>query len=234
MNASFDTQSRTHIKDEALRQHLLESVNQEKTQLTEMAEAYYEQAPHNDETYLNYCKKIIAMIDNILAAGNWEDSLFLRNTVKPLKQIREQAIALQQQILGQHDTATHEHKKPGPNKKFVYISLYQSDGHNLKQWELQLKSIAQHMVARPAYQHEADVQKSIHQKIEQASEAYAVVVVDNSALNASRFQPPRHDRNGHLLLTLPSGSVSVENIIEFVHQGQHYHFVKGQLAQKGR
>ena len=43
---------------------------------------------------------MIAAFDRVIAAGDWDSSLFLRNTVKPLEDMREEARQLREQLMG--------------------------------------------------------------------------------------------------------------------------------------
>ena len=233
MALNFTTDARAQFKNDDLKRRLLECVNNEKSNFLNLAEDFYGQQQRSEESYLQFCKAVIATIDNVLTAGDWEDSLFLRNTVKPLKKIREEALELLQQISG--DTSNVKNSEiPTLSEDTValYISIFQNNGHNLPQWELQLQSITSHLLGRPVYQNEEDMQKAIRLKLAQTSEAYIVVAVKRSAIQSELYQPQRLDRNGNPLVTLTDSAVSPENILEFVHQGKRYHFLKGRLFKQ--
>ena len=167
----------------------------------------------------------------MLAAEDWDSSPFLKNTVKPLEEIKQSAEALVAQLSGDvNDTVASQTIESGGQP--VYIALFQAQGHDLKKWAMQLRSIDRYMLGRPIYTAEADVCKMIHQKVNQSCEAYAKVAVKPSAIQEQSLLPKREDRNGCTLLTLMPGTVTSDHIIEFVHVGKTYAFVDGKLREK--
>lgn len=231
MTMSFTASARAKTKNEELKKALLTCLRSEKDSFEQVAQAFYDLESRNDQDYLECSHAIVEAIDRILAAGNWEDSLFLHNTVKPLQKIREQVLALQQQMNGVEVTGEIEKRQIQENDVLLYLSMYQSDGNNLRKWELQLNSIESHMIGRPIYENEEDMQKSIRRKLAQESEGYVVIVVPSNALRTDRYQAQRVDRNGNALVTLEEGVVSANSIIEFVHLGKRYYFIKGKLVE---
>src|SRR5262245_23959655 len=104
----------------------------------EVARSFYQQGHRTRAHYLELTDAIISAVDHVLNANDWEDSLFLRNALKPLKEIREQAMALKQEAI---QTAADQQitlRALDEDEMLVYISIFQSEGHNLRKWELQL------------------------------------------------------------------------------------------------
>jgi len=95
-----------------------------------------------------------------------------------------------------------------------------------------LRSIKSYLLGRPVYQNEIDVQKVIRAKLAKTSEAYIVVAIDKTSIRNEPHLPPRMDRYKNTLLTLKEGSVTADNIIEFVHMGKRYCFKNGRLVQQ--
>lgn len=232
MTLGFTTNVRNNLKNDELKRRLFECANVEHGNFLKIAETFYHQERHNDNDYIEFCKTVIATVDRVLAIGNWEDSLFLRNTVKPLKQIREQAHSILEQVTGKAEPPHCELPKFSDDKTLLYISLFQNDGLNLHRWELQLRSIESYLIGRPVYAKEEDVQKEIRMKITQTSEAYVIVGVDKAAIQKEPYQSPRIDRNGNPLVALAVGAVTSEKILEFVHQGKRYRFIDGKLIAR--
>lgn len=214
---------------DALKQQLIDCIKQEKADFMEVARNFYKNSKRTKEDYLQLTDAIIGAVDHVLNANNWDDSLFLRNALKPLKEIRESAIALKKEA-----TATVADKQITlraleDDEVLVYISIFQSEGHNLRKWELQLSSLRSYLLGRPVYEKEEDVFKVVRQKLVQTSEAYVIVAVKKDDIQNFAYQAERVDRFGNPLLTLKDTAVKTENIFEFVHQGQRYFFVDGKL-----
>lgn len=220
----------TSSNNDALKQQLIDCLKQEKADFMEIARNFYKQGERTTQQYLELTDAIISAVDHVLNAQDWEDSLFLRNTLKPLKEIREQAIALKKEA-----TMTVAEKQIAlrtleEDEMLVYISIFQSEGHNLRKWELQLSSLRSHLLGRPVYEKEEDVVKVIRQKLVKISEAFVVVAVKKADIQSFAYQAERVDRFGNPLLTLKDTAVKSENIFEFVHQDQRYFFINHKLV----
>lgn len=208
---------------------LLACVQQEKIDFTQLADTFYQQTHRSSESYVSLCEAVIKAVDRIEASGDWQQSAFLKNSFDSLKKCREQAQTLYMQLTGKN-LLQQDMKVLSANQTRCFISLYQSQGHDLKLWALQLMSIENHIVGRPIYRNEEDVQKVMRLKLSQTQEAYAVLAVENHKIIEQGKK--RVDRIGNELLTLPAGSVKTENILEFVHVGRRYRLNKGVLVLK--
>jgi len=230
MSLGFSADARVNLKSSALKQQLLQSVKNEKAKFTDIAKTFYQKKPRNTEDYLAFNDAIIAAIDDVLEAGDWDDSLFLKNTVKPLKQIKEEALQLQKAAKQASGEEAITLRELDDDEMLVYISVFQSEGHDIRKWELQLSSLQSHLLGRPVYRAEVDAQKVIRQKLVQISEAYVVVAIKKSDVQDFAYQAKRVDRHGNILLTLKEKAVKPENIFKFVHQGKVYYFLDGKLV----
>lgn len=221
--ANFD------LKKEALKQRLIDCVGDEKKQFLQMADQFYQLKRRSEIDYRRLCEAIIASADHVLMADDWDSSLFLRNTLKSLKKIREQALQLREHLGG---SAEAKYTPPTLSEGVVklYISLYQSNGHDLKLWASQLASISSHMIGRPVYESEEEAIKAIRRKLSQTSEAYAVVSVDKSKIVGADQLRPRKDRLGNTLINLLPGAITDASILEFVHAGKRYYFCDQRLV----
>lgn len=208
---------------------LLATVQQEKIDFTQLADKFYQQTHRSTESYVGLCEAVIKAVDRIEASGDWQQSAFLKNSFDSLKKCRDQAQELYMQLTGKN-LLQQDMKVLSANQTRCFISLYQSQGHDLKQWALQLMSIENHIVGRPIYRNEDDVQKVMRLKLSQTQEAYAVLAVENHKIIEQGKK--RVDRIGNELLTLPAGSVKTENVLEFVHLGRRYMLNKGVLVLK--
>lgn len=230
MTLNFSHSVHTDIKNEELKRRLIDCVDIEKDKFMEVAENFYRSSPRTEHGHLELCEAIINAVDHVMSAGQWDDSLFLRSTIKPLQAIRENALKLKDDLTG--NLKIKQSAEPSVKEACVklYVSLYQANGHDMKQWASQLSSLSSYMVGRPVYQNEEDVVKAVRLKSSQTSEGYVVVAIDKSKIISRDFSRPRKDRLGNMLVNLVPGSVNSENIIEFVHLGKRYYFQKDQLV----
>jgi len=215
---------------EELKQKLIDCITREKENFMSLAKQFYSKNSHTAEEYIELTRAIIAAVDQVLEVGDWKESLFLRNVLKPLQQLREEADALQAEATDEDrfvQVVPRRHLKE--DEVFVYISVFQSEGDHLEKWGLQLASLKSHLLGRPIYESEEDIQKIIRQKLDQHSEGYVVVAVKSSDIQESSHQMKRVDRYGNPLITLKETAVKVENIFEFVCQGSRYFYQNGRL-----
>lgn len=218
------TNIRFDAKNENLKRRLIECVETESVQFIELAEAFYAKGRRTKDDYRRLCDAIIEAAEHVLSADAWEASLFLRNTLKPIKEIYEEAVALKEKLGTSENEQSFTTPSIAGNKVKLYVSLYQSNGHDFKQWAAQLASLSSYMVGRPIYQNEAEVAQAIRLKLSQLSEAYVTVAVDPVKI-ISAENKPRKDRLGNTLISVLPNAIKSENIIEFVHQGKRYHYV---------
>lgn len=226
MTMSFDATSRKKASDEENKQRLVESIEAENKQLKKLLDGFYAKTHRTEENYAAVNQSILEAINKLLAAGDWESSLFLRNAAKPLKQARDEILKLQQKIKGAENI---KYKQPTitDDMQLVYVSLYQNEGQDLSRWEKQLRALSSYMQGRPIYTTEEAVIHAIRAKLMPGSEAYIKAAIKKSAI-LNPFKPMK-DRLDQPLLTLAEGAVKPENILEFVHMGKHYNFFNGQL-----
>ena len=230
MTVEFPQQSRSDLKNEALKRELIERLHEEQDKFLAIAECFNALGRREEKDYLNLCNAIIEAVDRVLAVGEGENSLFVRNTIKPLKKIREQALDMRDRFT--HSIRPNSMFTPESNENSIklYVSLYQSLGHDMKKWAEQLASLGSYLIGRPIYEREQDVIQAIHTKLSQTSEAYLVVVVDKSKIISQGHAQQRKDKFGHDLVMLVPGAIGTGNILEFVHQQRRYHFYENQLV----
>lgn len=218
-----------NTSSDLLKQQLIDCVKQQKSDFMTIAKTFYQQSRRTPEDYIAFTDAIIGAVDAIVNEQDWDQSLFLRNALKPLKQLREEAIQLKNEAtmnVGDQQIALRPLED---DEMLVYISIFQSAGDNLRKWELQLSSIRSHLLGRPVYEQEENVEKVLRQKLVKTSEAYITVVVKKADIQSFAYQAERVDRLGNPLLTLKNSAVKPENIFEFVHQGKRYFFRNGKL-----
>jgi intracellular multiplication protein IcmQ len=188
----------------------------------------------SNDQYKEINKKIIEILQNLLAAGDWNASLFLRAAHKKLQALADQAASLSEQFDQKAVTSPDQKHKDRMKQGYikVYVSIYQSDPYNLTRWENTLKSIREYSINRPIYRSEEHIQEAIRSKQGSANEAYVAVYIKESDIIRPYAGKMIEDRWGHELLTLRDTALLPGNIIEFDHQGKKYEFVNGKLLLK--
>jgi Dot/Icm secretion system protein IcmQ len=180
--------------------------------------------------------KLLQAIDKAVQEGQWESSLFYKNMLKQLLVLRENLVTKLGD--GFNEVASNEAKvvaaaakqKDGYEK--VYIGLYQSIGESLESWAATVRSLPEHAVGRPVYGVPEHIEEMVRVK-NSRTEAYVVVWVKQTNILPHQLGLQLCDRFGHELLNLRAGSIQLEHIIEFVHDGKKYALINNQLLPQG-
>jgi len=220
---------RKDVRNEELKHRLVECVNEQTRKFLLVTEKFNALERREEQDYLQLCNGIIEAIDDVLAAGDWDASLFLRNTIRPLKKIRDQAVELRQSLDTVEGAQELHIPKAAEDSVTLYVLLYQADGHDMEKWIDQLSSLRSYMIGRPVYDKEENAIQAIRKKVSQISEAYAVIAVDKSKIISSECAKPRRDKSGNALVSLVPGAIDHGNVLEFVHQNKRYYFCDNQL-----
>lgn len=219
------------FKGQELKKKLLECLDQEAREFSEIARMYFVKESLSKEDKIGLLTAVIATVDHVIAAGDWESSLFLRNTVKPLLAIKTEAIAELNRLDLKVNEKSINIKPISENEVEVYISLFQSDGYNINKWAMQLRSLDRYVIGRPVYQNEVDIEKRIHLRATAGNEAYVSVVVKKTNIQSDPFAAPLKDQFDQPLIVLKEKAVHEGRVNRFVHQGVCYYFVDGQLVR---
>lgn len=228
-----NTPTSSGFKGQDLKKQLLECLDREARQFSETARNYFDKKQLSTEDKVGLLTAIIVMVDHVMESGDWNTSLFLKNTLKPLIGIRAEA----QAELDRYQTKAHaavSYAKPLVDDEMeVYISLFQSDGYNMGKWAMQLRSLDRYIVGRPVYQTEEDVQKRVRlRSLAGANEAYVVVAIKKRDVQSPDLNAkPIKDQFDLPLLLLKEVALRNGRIDAFVHQGVRYQFVDGQLVR---
>lgn len=222
---------KSELAEYQTRKHLLNRFQAEKQRIITAIEKFYSQQARHEAGALQALEEMIAAFDRVITAGDWTSSLFLRNTVKPLQNMREEAQRLRDQLMGNFKTEAVVMPTLAPEMMKVYIAIFQHKAHSIKDWEPQLRSLSQYILGRPIYQAEAAVQQAIRAKLVQTADAYVCVGVPKTAIQAGEFHPTQIDKQGNALLQLVPGAVRSENILEFVYQDKRYYYKDGKLIE---
>lgn len=224
------TQLTSDFKGQDLKKKLLECLDQEARQFSELARSYFVKDHLSKEDKKGMLTAVINTVDHVLTGGDWNSSLFLRNTIKPLMAIKAEAELELSRLEMKAEEKAIIIQVAAENEIEVYISLFQSDGYNMGKWAMQLRSLDRYIVGRPIYQHQADVEKRIRLRAAGGNEAYVAVIVKKTDIQSDAAAPLK-DQFEHPLCLLKESALRNGRIVAFVHQGIRYHFVDGQLIK---
>lgn len=184
------------------------------------------------EQNVEFNRELLAILNELLEAGDWESSLFLKVASKRIRALRDETqILLEQATTQRSPQASSDVLREGYMN--VYISLYQADGNDIKKWQNTLKGLAVNNVGRPVYPNDEHVKAGIRARGNQPCEGYATVQIKVSDIIKMPDGRTPKDRYGNELLTVRENAVSLDNIKEFVHaNGQLYYFREGKLTPK--
>jgi intracellular multiplication protein IcmQ len=211
-----------------LRQKLLTCLEQEQQTLRKLLNEFYDQSQKKEDDYARVNQKITEILNRIINAGDWDSSLFLRNTISLFKKRLDVSNVLKEEFESQGVVAEQAFPPVDPENAIVlYVSLYQSDGNDLQKWEGQLRSILKIAHSRPIYDEESKVTNVLRSNLNRNTDAYVKVLVDkNEIIDSARILK---DRFGQELTTISMTAIRPENVIEFVHQGKRYNFLNKKL-----
>jgi intracellular multiplication protein IcmQ len=232
------------MDNEQRKHQLLQLVKAERTAFKKTLDAYYQKSNPTKEEYLLLNKKLILSLGRVFAfydKHQCDESLFLRNTLKPLREALDQANTVREELTGQDNVSEQELTELSlkDNEVLVYITLYQAGGSELSRWEMQLRSLASVLQSRPIYEQEEDVAKVVRKSMTLNSQGYVSVAVDKDAIIRSDGDDPRCDQYGSELLMINEGSIRGDEAIKmFVLGERHYRYQGGKLvavdAEKSR
>jgi intracellular multiplication protein IcmQ len=182
-------------------------------------------------------RKMVKLFEELFAACDWNSSLFIRNAIKPLQKLQQDAEEILKKLSADIDQTTETpaqretrfalEERPGYIKTF--ISLYQSEGSNLQKWQGALKNLVDQSVSRPIYRKEENIKELLRSKSDPMRQAYAVIFVPELSIIQAYQGKPSVDQFGNELLTIKERAITLENIVELVHMGHRYAFVNGKL-----
>src|SRR3990167_9768701 len=218
-------------KSQNLKKQLLECLDKEAREFSDFARQFFSKETLSKEDKAGLLNAVITAFDHVMSGGDWESSLFLRNTIKPLIAIKTEAELELSKLKIKASEQSASIQTLSEDETTVYISLFQSDGYNINKWAMQLRSLDRYIVGRPVYQNEADIEKRIRLRAAAANEAYVAVIVKKMDVQFDPFAAPLKDQFDHSLLLLKETALKHGRIIAFVHQGIRYHFVDGQLVK---
>ena len=228
----FSQSGKDKVKQTEDRANIVKVLDVENERVSKAVEELYAHEGYDKQEAIGYCNEIIDSVNNIMAAGDWESSLFLRNVIKPLKEVSDDAKRILSELTEAKGEAAEEAMVIADHQLLIYVSLYNTVGYKLEAWESQLKTIDSHLQGRPIYTDEASIKRVIRLKTDVTNEAYVILLIDKKALETpNAFEDERQDNYGNSLKSVKVGAVDASHIIEFVHDGVRYDFSRGRLHE---
>jgi intracellular multiplication protein IcmQ len=175
--------------------------------------------------------ELLTLFDKALADGNWEASLYFRTVGKRLRELRQCIIdEIDTEDKSKASRVSRSLAQPKEGYIKVYVSIYQADGANIDRWRSTVKSLADYSINRPIYRAQEHIEAILRAKTDIKREAYVIVHVKENSIIQQYPGRAMTDRFGNELITLKEGSVKLENIIEFVHEGKRYSIDHGEFV----
>ncbi len=174
-------------------------------------------------------QNFIAILDKLLAAGDWQQSPFLcvqRNHVIALKDRLD--------VIGDGVFGTGNVKEVtavAGEKDYVEVSivLYQVDGSDMVAWFDAIGTIGKYLAAKSVYMQEKHAQEFIRSKVEHM-ERNGYVVVKVKKTDCVPLEG-KADQFGNQIFTIRDGVINLEHIVEFVHaNAKRYKIHNGKLV----
>jgi intracellular multiplication protein IcmQ len=164
--------------------------------------------------------EVVAICNEILAAGDWHSSAFLQQMISPVEETKLTML----DSLGGGEAEQFDFGSMQPaDMQEVFIAIYQSDGHNMAAWSLMMRSLPEFMLGRPVYADEESAVAFIRSKADRSTEAYVKAYIPKQAIMDDEGLV-RRDRIGQTLLQIGHGALLVKNIRSFHHMGDSYIF----------
>ncbi len=179
--------------------------------------------------------EILKILDDLVSEAGWDASMFLRVMNKSLIALRNDFAAKAEAVYHLQNTNVSSHLANRvalrSGQQEVYISLYSADGGNMQSWERIVLNLPKHMISRPIYASEEDINQMIRHKDNKINEAYVSVCINQTDILSLGDKTP-YDKLGKALMTLKDRSVLLANINRFVHSSGVYFLEHGRLIKQ--
>jgi Dot/Icm secretion system protein IcmQ len=191
-----------------------------------------DQEDKNNETELpKIVSKLKKIFSDVLAVGDWESSIFLKNAAAKIRELQNRLEKIDQGKIVENQVAAagkvDQQGELAQGVIKVFVLLYQVDGTNIEWWYKTIKSLQEYNVTRPVYKDESYAEEFIRSKVSNVERnGYVAVYVNEKDL----YKTGTADSLGHQLFTLRENAIVLENVIEFVHANKNrYKMGEGEL-----
>ena len=224
------------LDKEQLKKQMLDLIEEEKKYFQQLLHTYQEIEDPTDEAYAQLNAELVASLERVkdlYDTHQGQNSLFLKNTLKPLlealdaaKKVR-QAMALGDDIEANPDTPF---EALSDETMRVYVVLYQADGANIAKWVVQLLSVHKLLASRPVYLDESEARQACRVGLELMAKGYISIVVKKTMLIEDEHTAKRADKHGRSLLLLKDTAIEDGGKIEYLVLGKtRYRWYNDQL-----
>jgi intracellular multiplication protein IcmQ len=179
-------------------------------------------------------QEFFTMLENMLRLEKWQDRPLLQAAAQQLKKTYDQL--LEQEGKKRPDAKETRAAALAERRATmiqVFISLYQSDGYNMKKWAALLEVISDLSASRPIFRQENDVRAVIRVKEQKQNEGYAVVYIYPTVVLPVTKGQTAQDKSGHDFVFVKERALRPENIIYFEHVSGRYLLQEGVLIRQG-
>lgn len=173
--------------------------------------------------------QLLQIIDDLLQADDWESSPFLKQLLRPTKELKEQLLQFLSENEGLVDSGSWSPRVCMPGYREVYLLMFQSDGESLNAWEDQLTDISSILASRAMYPTRDSIERVLRLRGGQDSDAYAALHIPSDFIMS--LDEPNQDKWGQEILTLKSDNITSKCIAYFVHLSVTYDFVESRLVK---
>lgn len=183
-----------------------------------------------DNSEQDTLKRFIDIVDKTLSSGGWQETFLLQNMEKKIKELRAEAVELQNQLrMDNQAKSMGVVKAQLDDLQTVFVSVFQQDYNDLRSWERTLKSITDYSVTRPVYKEEGHIQEMIRGRPDPNKEGYIAVLVKKQDIVKGLPGKPATDKLGYELINIKEGGIKPAGIQRFVLSGRTYEFIEGSL-----
>lgn len=175
---------------------------------------------------------LLHQLDHLIGKYDWRKTKLLQLMLKELNARREAVLSIREGLLvkekkryGSYDHGFFMSSIDSEKEMVVFVTLYQSQGKELKVWEHLLSSLVSTSINRPVYVDERAARRAIADREHLLGEGYAAVKIKKTDALPADAITASVDRLGQRLFGLQLGVLRPENILFFVHANkQRYYY----------
>jgi hypothetical protein len=171
-------------------------------------------------------EKLISVIERltkVLNRGDWSSRMVLKVSHRRLSAIKDKLEALINKPVSKEAALKNALR---PDQIYVYLSIFQQDGSDLKGWSYQLSMLQSIAVGRAIYQQQDQVEAYVRSRPDPSKEAYVKLRIQKSSILSDESR----DANGFALLRIRRLAIQPNCIERFVTgKGDHYLWRDGYL-----
>lgn len=180
----------------------------------------------NQQVVADFSKKLKEILNDVLAIGDWNSSVFLKTSALKLNDIICKAEKLSGNVevldenIGSNQRSSNE-QVLGVSR--VFVLLYQVDGSNLQGWYSNIKTLLEYGVSKSVYQDENYAKELVRSKtLNIERNGYVIVDVKDDDF----YQTDKLDAFGHQLFALRENAIKLEKVIEFIHANKKRYVIR--------